>query len=261
MPDRSNILCINIGNSYTKLGIFNGDQLIHKSSLKTDDINKTNLHKLLFFNGKNPELKRAMICSVVGNMALEIKDHLLPYDIGAIIADHSMIKNIINNYNPPEAIGIDRLLALSYCYSLSVSNTIVFDLGTATTATFADNKGNLQGGAIMPGIETQIGSLFNKTSQLPYISIEDSDNFIADNTRDSILVGAVLNTVFFIHNYTELIKIKYKIDYGMPIYLTGGYSAYILKYLNFFNNYGNRFILCEDLLLRALKYLYYRQII
>jgi type III pantothenate kinase len=69
--------------------------------------------------------------------------------------------------------GIDRALALLGAGDRYGFPALVIDAGTALTFTGADPTGGLSGGAILPGLQLQMRSLYEHTAALPPLSTED----------------------------------------------------------------------------------------
>ncbi len=70
---------------------------------------------------------------------------------------------IINAYDRPESLGVDRWLAIvgaAHTYGMPV---VIWDLGTATTLDAVDEDGRHQGGLIFPGPATMLNSLQSET--------------------------------------------------------------------------------------------------
>jgi type III pantothenate kinase len=70
-------------------------------------------------------------------------------------------------------IGIDRALALWGAGDRYGFPALVIDAGTALTFTGADREGGLCGGAILPGLQLQMRSLYEHTAALPPLSTHD----------------------------------------------------------------------------------------
>ena len=70
-------------------------------------------------------------------------------------------------------LGIDRALALCGAGDRYGFPALVIDAGTALTLTGADRQGGLSGGAILPGLQLQMRSLYEHTAALPPLSTQD----------------------------------------------------------------------------------------
>lgn len=66
---------------------------------------------------------------------------------------------------------------------------VIFDLGTATTVSFLDERGSFLGGMICAGVNTMLYALTTQTALLPHISLENPPHFIGKNTVQSMQSG------------------------------------------------------------------------
>ena len=64
-------------------------------------------------------------------------------------------------------------------------------MGTATTFTVVNEKRQVIGGMILPGVGVALDSLTNRTSQLPKISLEPPKKLIGSNTVDCMKSGVL----------------------------------------------------------------------
>jgi type III pantothenate kinase len=97
----------------------------------------------------------------------------------------------IQNLYP--TLGIDRALALWGAIQTYGSPVLVIDCGTAITFTGANEKNELIGGAIAPGVRLQFQALGNHTAALPEIEqVTELPNRWAMDTKSAIESG-VLN--------------------------------------------------------------------
>ncbi len=76
-------------------------------------------------------------------------------------------KGLVNQYDKPSDLGVDRWLAMIGARELSGNRpVVVIDAGTAVTIDYVDARGVFDGGVIFPGIATMIYSLNSCTGQL-----------------------------------------------------------------------------------------------
>lgn len=246
------VLCLNIGNSATKFALFDSKNMLLKDSLPTCSLDESKLASLVSFH----KAQAVIACSVVKDKNSAILDLNRIEGINAIAVVHSMITRIKSKYVPPESIGIDRLLFTSYCYFKSRVPVILFDFGTATTATIINADGELIGGAIMPGIMTQLKSLAENTSLLPETELSDSKGFVADNTKDAMTSGVLANTTFFALNYPKYARSRHSLK-NVHVFLTGGFADTVHKHI-LPHDFDFPLIFDEDIGLKSLICLYSR---
>lgn len=96
------------------------------------------------------------------------------------------------DYDPPHAVGADRIANALGALNKFKPPIIVVDFGTATTLDCIDQKGTYAGGSILPGVLVSRDSLIGKTAKLPSIGLQAPDRVIGKTTVESLESGIVL---------------------------------------------------------------------
>lgn len=231
-------LCIDQGNSSTKIGVYKGDEMIFSSQILQPD-----------FRGISDIFQqydiRFTILSSVTKVSAELNDFLEKKSERFITLTHETSLPIINRYKTPETLGKDRLAAVTGAVSLMPENDLlVIDAGTAITYDFVDALGVYHGGNIAPGINLRLKSLFEFTQNLPLVEVEKGVDFMGNDTRSAIQSGVLYGIVFEIDGYIERLMLKYP---KLSVFLTGGSSFY------FENKLKNRIFANENLVLIGLN--------
>jgi type III pantothenate kinase len=131
-------------------------------------------------------------------------------------------------YPRPAELGADRIAAAVAAHADKKWPVIIVSCGTAVAVTVLDVRGRLCGGAIAPGLQTQLAALIGATAQLPATSIRMPKHLPARSTRDAIRAGVLLN---FQGGVKEIVT---RLAASLPgkttprILLTGG-DAHVLK--------------------------------
>ncbi len=123
----------------------------------------------------------------------------------------------------PNEIGTDLMCNVMAAWEKFHQPFIVVDFGTALTFTVVDEKGQVLGVNIVPGLQTAIKALFMNTSKLPEVSLEFPESAIGQDTIHAIQAG-------ILHGYTGLVKgmlqtIRNEKPLPFKIIATGGLSA------------------------------------
>jgi len=210
-------LCIDQGNSRTKIGIFNQDNLIEQFTYEqfgTDEL----LNLLAKFTIEN-----AIISSVI-TQNKELIENLERKINFLIELNHQTSLPIGNRYLTPETLGLDRLAAVvGATYLKPDTNILVIDAGTAITYDLIDSSNKYLGGNIAPGLMLRLRSLHEFTQKLPLVTPKKESPFIGNTTESAILSGALYGIVFEIDGYIDALKIKYP---QLSTFLTGGSTFY-----------------------------------
>jgi len=140
---------------------------------------------------------------------------------------------LLFHYPKPSEIGADRLAAAVAAHAQGCYPAIIVACGTATAFTVLDTKGRLCGGAIAPGLQTQMAALLGATAQLPATTLRPPRTALAKSTQEAVRAGVMLN---FQGGVKEII---HQLSKALPgrkkprIILTGGNAHYFSGLLDF----------------------------
>lgn len=193
-------LVIDVGNTQTVLGLFQGSKILHRWRLPTrkeatsDEIVLALSVLVTPRLGKGNNLESA-IASVVP--ALD-----KPW-MQAVEQLWGVIPRLLNwqdcgglqlQYEIPKQIGADRLANVLGARALGHSRGIVIDFGTATTFDVFDGDAYL-GGVICPGIVTSMRSFVAGTAKLSEPELLWPSGFIGKTTDEALRIGFLHGTV------------------------------------------------------------------
>jgi type III pantothenate kinase len=174
-------LVIDIGNTLTKLAVFDKNTLLETFIVKNIDNNLIDS----FF--QKYTIDACIFSSVVINQATE--DLLKKYNF--LQLTHLTQLPLTINYKTPETLGIDRISAVVGAKSsYKETNLLVIDIGTCVTYDFLTSKGEYKGGSISPGFNMRFKALHNFTGKLPLVNYhKDKITLIGNSTEKSIVSG------------------------------------------------------------------------
>ncbi|GAB4284973.1 MAG: type III pantothenate kinase [Coriobacteriia bacterium] len=193
------ILAVDVGNTQTVLGLFDGDTLeghwrISTETMLTADELRVQIGGLLALDGRRwADVERLVIASVVPALTLAYEEvaeratALPPMVIGPGIKTGIAIR-----YDNPHEVGADRIVNAVAAFEAYGGPAIVVDFGTATTLDVIAEDGAYLGGAIAPGVETSAEALFRRAARLASVDLEPPDRVIGRNTRESVQAGLLL---------------------------------------------------------------------
>jgi len=193
------LLAIDVGNTNTVLGVFDGDALTHHWRLRTEkDATEDEFHllvKSLFsIENINLEILDGTIISCVVPPMINIFDRLcekyLHHEPVWVDTDTPTGMPIL--YDNPKEVGADRIVNAVGAFHKYRTNLVVVDFGTATTFDCVSQDGAYLGGVISPGIVISSEALFQKASKLPRVEIfAKPKKAIAKDTIGSMNAGIV----------------------------------------------------------------------
>ncbi len=247
------ILAIDVGNTNIVLGVWDGDELVCCGRLSTNVIEteieySMKLKTFLDINGVS-DIEGGIISSVVPALVRTLKKAVMLVCEKELVVVGPGIKTGLNiKIDNPAELGADLVVGDVAVINKYPLPAVIFDIGTATTASVVDESGAHIGGAIMCGVKTAINSLASDTAQLPQIDISAPTKLIAVNTIDCMKCGAVVGTAAMIEGMVS--RFEEEIGKKTTVVLTGGLADAISKALKI------DVIVDENLLLEGLKIIY-----
>jgi type III pantothenate kinase len=228
-------LAIDIGNTTTMIGFFEGEKLlgsfrVESSRAVTTDECGILVHDLLrFHTGKDNNVAKMGICSVVPTLTqIYISMAEKYFKLKPLILDHNSNLDYKILYDDPAQVGADRLANAAAARTLFGYPSIIVDLGTATTYDIINSDGDYAGGLITAGLWTSASNLFEKASRLFPVKIEKPDKVIATDTANSIKSGLYYGFIGQMKYLVELIKQNMQNE-NIKVIATGGYSDIFIK--------------------------------
>lgn len=246
------LLTLDIGNTSTTIGLFDGDNLVDTWSVasekhRSEDEIGILLMNLLKFHNYDEDVDSACLCSVVVCLTERYKNALKRYQgITPFVVSNKTTNLLKYSVDNPEEVGADRIVNAFAAYSLYKKNAIVVDLGTATSFDVVTKEGEFLGGIISAGMKIQAESLKKFTSKLPLIKIEAPKNAIGKNTIDAMLSGIVRGHACMIDGLLKECENELDND-DVLIIATGGYSEIVAEYMEHKFDYINPYITLEGL--------------
>ena len=188
------LLAIDIGNSRTTIGRFDGRDLQRTESFANDDLSAIVSAAAAFRDDTDDDddALRAVIIATVHDAHAE--------RISGAIADQTSLDlyrvgsdlpvPVACALDPETITGSDRLLNALAAFDLLGQACMVVDAGTAVTIDFVDGEGTFHGGAILPGAAMQLRALHDFTDALPELAFTaPADDVFGRNTAEAMLRG------------------------------------------------------------------------
>ena len=190
------LLVIDLGNTNTSLGVYEGSELVAHWRLTTarnrtvDEygVHARNLFALAGLDFK--AINAIAIASVVPPLNYTLKQmaevyfHLTP-----LFVDHTTEIGLRILYEPASDVGADRLVDAVAAIHKYGAPCIIVDFGTATTFNAITQDGNYLGGVITPGIMISADALFERTAKLPRVDIKRPVKVIGSSTIAAMQSG------------------------------------------------------------------------
>ncbi|MCF8232301.1 MAG: type III pantothenate kinase [Bacteroidales bacterium] len=207
-------LVIDIGNTDTKIGVFQGDHLYYQSRYK-----KLDDRELAFFFQHY-----AISQTIVSNVSSGNKSFVDYFNKNqkdrVIFLNSSTPMPLKISYKTPETLGSDRLAAAVGAKHLYPAKPVlVIDVGSCITYDFVTAEGEYRGGAIAPGLNMRYQAMHQFTGNLPLLQPKEETPLTGDTTNASMHSG-VLNGTF--NEVDGMIDQFRKEQPGVTVIITGG---------------------------------------
>ncbi len=193
------LLAIDVGNTQTVIGLFDGPDLVDHWRVatvadRTSDELALALRQFIGWQGLNAvEAVTGMaISSVVPRMTAALREMSeRHFGLSPCIIEPGVRTGMPILYENPKEVGADRIANAVAAYELYGGPTIIVDFGTATTLDAVSTKGEYLGGAIIPGIEVSMDALFGRAAGLRKVELVPPKHIIGKSTVESIQSGAI----------------------------------------------------------------------
>lgn len=225
------ILVLDIGNTETVLGLFDGEDLadhwrLSTSTERTVDEFGLLVRSLIRESGFDADaITDTAIGSVVPPMTATAAE-MCQRHLGArvLVVDAATQLPIRLDVEEPRSVGADRILNTLAAAHLFRRDTIVVDLGTATTFDCITASGVFVGGVIAPGVRTGAETLVRRTAKLPRVDLEQPPAVIGRRTELSLRSGIFFGAVDSIDGIVRRIKAEWKRPDALVV-ATGGLAS------------------------------------
>jgi type III pantothenate kinase len=227
------LLTVDVGNTNTVLGIFEGDQLIKSWRVKTDP--RTTADELwLQFNAlvTGYKLTGLSICSTVPATLRELRTMINTYfaDLPTTIVEPGTKTGVQLLVDNPKEIGADRIVNTLAAHTLYGGPAIVVDFGTSTNLDVVSPKGEFLGGSLAPGIEISVDALASRAAQLRKVELIRPKNVIGKNTVEALQSGTIFGFAGQVDGLVDRITAELAKDYeeAPTVIATGGLAPLII---------------------------------
>ena len=226
------LLAIDVGNTQTVIGLFDGATLVHHWRISTNDERTSDEMALLVAEllrlrdiEFHPERLGIAISSVVPRNTAALRQMADEwFGVKAVVLEPGTRMGMPILYDNPKEVGADRIANAVGAFDLYGGPCVVVDFGTATTLDAISAKGEYLGGAIIPGIEISLDALFSRAAALRRFELIEPRNVIGKNTVESMQSGAIYGFAAQVDGVCE----RMKVELGDPtVVATGGLAGLI----------------------------------
>jgi type III pantothenate kinase len=240
-------LYIDIGNSNIHIGKGNGT--IEKTyRFKTDQTKSSDEYQSLL-GYLFEDVNAVIIASVVPQLNTAFKTFITQYyGITPVFVGPGIKTGVSIKTDYPQQVGADLVAAAAGAVATYHKNSIIIDMGTATTFTYVE-KNVIKGVSITIGLDTSKEALVSRTSQLLQFEFEVPKKVLGTNTIEALNSGFLYGHAHQVMGFVEAIKRDYS-NSDVAVIVTGG-AAQLIKTL-----LPDDYIMDDLLILRGLVSIY-----
>ncbi len=249
------LFVIDVGNTSTVLGVYDGAELIENWRVQTHDGRTADEHGILLrqlfeVTSLDPSaIEAAVMSCVVPPMEPTLLETAREYfDRDLLIVGRDLQPSMPIQVDTPSEVGADRLVNAVGAWRDEPVAQIVVDFGTATTFDVISADGAYTGGAIAPGITASSEALFERASKLPRVEFAPPDSVIGKTTIESIQSGLTYGYIGLVREIIE--RMTREIGGIERVIATGGLAERVAGSMDIVD------MIDDDLTLSGLRWIY-----
>jgi type III pantothenate kinase len=187
------LLAIDVGNTQTVLGLYDGEELrdhwrLATEPARTGDELGVLLRSLIALDS----VTAICLASAVPRLVRAYEDLASRFTSAPILVIGPGTRTGIPlRYDDPRELGPDRIANAVAAKELYGSPCIVVDFGTSTNFDVVSPEGEYVGGVLAPGIEVSMDALFERAARLVKVDFAEPPSVIARTTAHALQSGLV----------------------------------------------------------------------
>ncbi len=192
------LLCVDVGNSHTVLGLLDHGDVLEHWRVATDERRTADewavlVNGLLRESPVGDSVHGVSLCSTVPAVLHEWRDMLVRQfgTVPHVVVEPGVRTGVPVLMDNPREVGADRVVNALAAARFYDGPAIVVDFGTATTFDVVSPRGEYVGGAISPGIDISLEALGRRGAQLRKVELLRPRTVIAKNTVEALQSGMV----------------------------------------------------------------------
>ena len=236
------ILVFDVGNTETTIGLFEGPTLRAHWRIMTDVARTPDefglLLRALCDAAEVP--RRAIAGAAIGSVVPPVTAPLAEacrqcFGVADVVVDARAALPIRLDVDEPLTVGADRIINTLAASRLHARDTVVVDLGTATTFDCITADGVFLGGVIAPGVRTSADTLIRRTSKLPATELVPPQRVIGRRTEECIRAGVLYGAADSIDGIVRRIKREWPGGKVPLVVATGGLAETLAEFCEEFD--------------------------
>jgi type III pantothenate kinase len=228
MYARAVLLAVDVGNTQTVLGLFEGKELCDTWRVATDR-SRTGDELVVLLGGLlDPDAVDGICLSTTVPLLLREWERLAGrWAHAPLLAVGPGIRTGIPiRYDDPREVGPDRIVNAVAAKTRLGAPVIVVDFGTSTNFDVVSPAGEYVGGVLAPGIETSMDALFARAARLVKVDYVEPPSVIGKTTVAGLQSGLVYGFAGQVDGIVTAIRGELEAP-GAPVIATGGLAELV----------------------------------
>jgi type III pantothenate kinase len=230
------LLAVDVGNTQTHLGAYDGDDLVEHWRFQTragmtGDEMAVRIAGFMELSGLELGAVDALVVSsVVPPLGAQYEELAARYLDGGecLLVGPGIRTGMEIRIDNPYEVGADRLVNAVAAYERFGTACVVVDFGTGINFDAVSADGAYVGGAIAPGVEISLTALTERGARIPRIDLAEPATAIGKSTRGAIQSGVVYGFAGLIDGVAR--RITAELGEGTPFIATGGLASSIVPF-------------------------------
>jgi len=187
------LLTVDVGNTQTVLGLYDGELLVDHWRLATDPRRTGDELGVLVRSLLDPRsLTGICLSSTVPQLVRAYEELAERYTAAALLTlGPGTRTGIPIRYDDPREVGPDRIANAVAARERHGSPCIVVDFGTSTNFDVVSSEGAYVGGVLAPGVEISMDALFARAARLVKVDVVEPASVIGKTTATALQSGLV----------------------------------------------------------------------
>jgi type III pantothenate kinase len=226
------LLALDVGNTQTVLGLFEGESLVESwrvatEAERTGDELAALLADLLELRGRSFDDISGVCLSSTVPLLVRSYETLVDRHVEAplLVLGPGTKTGIPILYDDPREVGPDRIANAVAARERYGAPCIVVDFGTSTNFDAVSAAGEYVGGVLAPGIEISMDALFARAARLTKVDFTEPESVIGKTTTASLQSGLVYGFAGQVDGIVE--RMRGELGDGAPAIATGGLAELI----------------------------------
>jgi len=226
------LLVVDVGNTNTVLGVFEGKELRAQWRLTTSRAQTADEYGILIRNLfslaviQPSQITGIIVGSVVPPLNSALEEMAEKYfHLQAVFLGPGTRTGMAIHYDNPQEVGADRIANAVAAFEKYGGPCVVVDFGTAITFDAISEKGEYLGGVIAPGVGISAEALCARAARLPRVEVREPQRLIGTNTVASMQSGLFYGAVGLVDGILD--RLCATLGENTKVIATGGQATLV----------------------------------